>query len=346
VAKEEEEKASAVRGTYGCDVVSDSKSFESTPLVLNPHTLEHCPVSDSKHKPVIKSRVSNRGNPAAINAITSGLFSIVDQGKLASLQGSDSVGAKDHVIAPPLTTKKAKRTPLIMHPPGFGSQPAVAPTELESHLLQWAFLIVGVFAHVYSLIVCTFAKTERKKNTKRQGKVGWQGRWLLVAFLAYPRVLVNARASKQLVVIEQLVKETEHYLPQAIEQQREDSKKSASDAARGLTPTAHGGLIVTRRMTTVTTENEFRAALANSVVIELAADITLAAQIVISGFTGLTMNGNSFKVDGNNAVMCFYITNCPDMSINHFTITKGFNSNAHKNGGGLYILDSAATISY
>jgi hypothetical protein len=61
------------------------------------------------------------------------------------------------------------------------------------------------------------------------------------------------------------------------------------------------------RFTRVFDKTSLSTALANSAKILLAADITLTATIVISGLKGVVINGNGFKVDGNNSVRCFSI---------------------------------------
>ena len=74
---------------------------------------------------------------------------------------------------------------------------------------------------------------------------------------------------------------------------------------------------------TVTTLNEFTTALSrNNVEIELAADIILTTNIGIRGLTGVVINGNNFKVDGNNAVQCFLIANGAEVSFNDLAITN------------------------
>jgi len=93
-----------------------------------------------------------------------------------------------------------------------------------------------------------------------------------------------------------------------------------SDAANNLPPTPRsGGLTGSRRtslrsrMTTATqqvsNEFEFKEALklGDNTVIELTKDIVLDNTIRILGITGVVINGNGFKVEGENAVRCFII---------------------------------------
>eukprot|EP00613_Pedinella_sp_CCMP2098_P053209 CAMPEP_0171888228 /NCGR_PEP_ID=MMETSP0992-20121227/42894_1 /TAXON_ID=483369 /ORGANISM="non described non described, Strain CCMP2098" /LENGTH=376 /DNA_ID=CAMNT_0012515083 /DNA_START=244 /DNA_END=1371 /DNA_ORIENTATION=+ len=112
---------------------------------------------------------------------------------------------------------------------------------------------------------------------------------------------------------------------------------------------ARGGLTVLRRMTTATqvsvsTESEFNAAIGTNIVIELTDDIILTATIDIlpqytGQYTGLVINGNGKKVDGQTYRRCFYISNKAEVSFNDLTITNG-----KDNGGGFYIID--ATVSF
>ena len=77
----------------------------------------------------------------------------------------------------------------------------------------------------------------------------------------------------------------------------------------------------------VSTQAEFVVALVSGNTIELNADIHLngtSIGINITGITGLTINGNGFKVDGNNAVGCFLVQGNSEVAFNNITITRGF----------------------
>lgn len=80
-----------------------------------------------------------------------------------------------------------------------------------------------------------------------------------------------------------------------------------------------------RRMaTTVLNEAALNTALANNAEIELFTDITLTATVTISGLTGLVINGRGYKVDGNNAVICFSVLTDAEVSFIELTITNGY----------------------
>ena len=63
-----------------------------------------------------------------------------------------------------------------------------------------------------------------------------------------------------------------------------------------------GARPVSRRMVTVTTQEELQAAIADDTTIEVAADIYLSSEIDIDGITGLVINGNGYKIDGQGSV--------------------------------------------
>jgi len=124
-----------------------------------------------------------------------------------------------------------------------------------------------------------------------------------------------------------------------------------------LALTANEGLTVSRRLkvdnnfrvkhrsfttgTQVSTESEFITALGDNIMIELERNITLTATININGTTGLVINGNNYKVDGNDAVRCFVIQNA-EVSFKNLTIMNG---KTNYPGSGVYIVEGA-TVSF
>jgi hypothetical protein len=100
---------------------------------------------------------------------------------------------------------------------------------------------------------------------------------------------------------------------------------STSEFKDGRGRAAASSQVAWRQMVTaVSDEAAFNTALANSAEIEVWAHITLTATITISGLTGVVINGNGFKVDGNNAVRCFKIQGGAEVSFFNLTITKGY----------------------
>lgn len=86
---------------------------------------------------------------------------------------------------------------------------------------------------------------------------------------------------------------------------------------------------LTRRMVTVVSdEATLKDALTNdNAEIELSVAITLTDEIDINGRTGVVMNGNGFKIDGNSSVRCFKIENNAEMSFYNLTITNCHSEN-------------------
>ena len=86
-----------------------------------------------------------------------------------------------------------------------------------------------------------------------------------------------------------------------------------------------GARPVSRRMVTVTTQEEFEAAVASDTTIEVAADIYLSSEIDIDGITGLVINGNGFKIDGQGYVTsCMWIEGGSEVTMNQLTVTNGY----------------------
>eukprot|EP00613_Pedinella_sp_CCMP2098_P029919 CAMPEP_0171739396 /NCGR_PEP_ID=MMETSP0991-20121206/34220_1 /TAXON_ID=483369 /ORGANISM="non described non described, Strain CCMP2098" /LENGTH=482 /DNA_ID=CAMNT_0012337029 /DNA_START=276 /DNA_END=1723 /DNA_ORIENTATION=+ len=114
-------------------------------------------------------------------------------------------------------------------------------------------------------------------------------------------------------------------------------------------------LVSGRRMltTTVATRAELTSALTNNSVIELAADILmnpvgiegadpiLMNSVEIEGLTGVVIDGNGFKLDGNNSVRCLGVIDSA-LTINNIAITRGFKSK--DTGGGLFIVNSVVAL--
>lgn len=75
--------------------------------------------------------------------------------------------------------------------------------------------------------------------------------------------------------------------------------------------------------TTATTEEQLKNALASSVTIDLAANISLTSTVDINGVTDLIIDGKGFEIDGQNSVRCFLTQNGAKVALRNFTITKG-----------------------
>ncbi len=69
------------------------------------------------------------------------------------------------------------------------------------------------------------------------------------------------------------------------------------------------------------TEAELTAAIGNGNTVDVTEDIYLTATIFIYSVTGLTINGNGFKVDGQGEVRCFSLQNS-DVALTGLTITN------------------------
>ena len=100
-----------------------------------------------------------------------------------------------------------------------------------------------------------------------------------------------------------------------------------SPSSTGQEVTSTNGVI------TVSTQSDLIAALANGNTINLSNDIYLTSSgsvasektgIIIRGITGLIINGNGFKLDGQNSVRCLYIGDQSDVSFTNLNVTGGF----------------------
>jgi len=93
----------------------------------------------------------------------------------------------------------------------------------------------------------------------------------------------------------------------------------------------------------VSTEAGLHAAIVAGNTVELAADIDLSAPISIDGITGLVIDGNGHKIDGQGRVRCFYINNGAEVKINKLKVTGGFD---YDFGGAFYLNTSSITVNH
>ena len=80
-----------------------------------------------------------------------------------------------------------------------------------------------------------------------------------------------------------------------------------------------------RKLVSVSTEAQLRAAIGSDVTIEITADIYLTSTISIYNKNNLVINGNGHKVDGQGVAQCFYISGSTSVvEVNDLTITNGY----------------------
>jgi hypothetical protein len=96
----------------------------------------------------------------------------------------------------------------------------------------------------------------------------------------------------------------------------------------------------------VTSQTELIGAFAifpnGEIIINFENDITLTKEIAIDTMTGVEINGNGFKLDGNKAVRCLKITSSV-VSINNLVITGGLTTDKV---GHLLILEYIYSVQY
>ena len=72
----------------------------------------------------------------------------------------------------------------------------------------------------------------------------------------------------------------------------------------------------------VMTEAELKADVVNDATIFIGADIYLTSAVKVDSVIGLTIEGNGFRVDGQQKGGCFYITSS-DVIFKNITVTNG-----------------------
>ena len=73
----------------------------------------------------------------------------------------------------------------------------------------------------------------------------------------------------------------------------------------------------------VTTEADLKANIVDGATISIGADILLTSTVNVNN-TGLSIEGNSFKIDGQEKGNCFYITSGSIVILRNMTITNGY----------------------
>jgi hypothetical protein len=124
---------------------------------------------------------------------------------------------------------------------------------------------------------------------------------------------------------------------------RESMQPISTSSVENVKRAAIPSQLTQRRMVTVVSdETALNNALSNFAEIKLAAHIMLTAPIAISGLTGVVINGNGFKVDGNNAVRCFKVEVGAEVFFFNLTITNG-NTNSEVCNFCVHVSDTILT---
>lgn len=122
---------------------------------------------------------------------------------------------------------------------------------------------------------------------------------------------------------------------------------AAADARSDGDPIQWRSEIAIRRGTsTVTSQSQFTSAIASSVTIELASDISLTSAISISSVTNLIINGNAYKLDAQlGSYRCMSIA-ASTASLNDITMTRGnpSDSSTTSGQGGALFIGSYSTV--
>ena len=84
------------------------------------------------------------------------------------------------------------------------------------------------------------------------------------------------------------------------------------------------------------TQAEFEAGIASDTTMEVTADIDLSSQIEIDGITGLVINGNGYKIDGQGSVRCMMIEGGSEVTINELTVTNGYDVSDPRGNGNFW----------
>jgi hypothetical protein len=74
----------------------------------------------------------------------------------------------------------------------------------------------------------------------------------------------------------------------------------------------------------VTTEADLKTNIVDDATISIGADILLTSIVNVNNVTGLLIEGNSFKIDGQEKGNCFYITSGSIVILRNMTITNGY----------------------
>ena len=71
------------------------------------------------------------------------------------------------------------------------------------------------------------------------------------------------------------------------------------------------------------TETELKTYIADGGTISIGADIFLTSTVKLNGVTDLVINGNGYKIDGQNLVLCFIISSGSSVELNELIISNG-----------------------
>jgi hypothetical protein len=94
----------------------------------------------------------------------------------------------------------------------------------------------------------------------------------------------------------------------------------------------------------VYTQNRLQSLISNYVSLTLGADIYLTSQISIDGIYSLIIDGDGYKIDGQNAVRCIYVAGySTNINLKNLVITNG--NAAEYGGGGLYMTACLVSLS-
>ena len=74
----------------------------------------------------------------------------------------------------------------------------------------------------------------------------------------------------------------------------------------------------------VTTEAGLKANIVDDATISIGADINLTSAVNINDTTGLFIEGNGFRIDGQQKGSCFFITSGSIVTFKNVTITNGY----------------------
>ena len=74
----------------------------------------------------------------------------------------------------------------------------------------------------------------------------------------------------------------------------------------------------------ITTEADLKANIVDDATISIGTDIYLSSAVNISGVTGLFIEGNNFRIDGQKKGGCFFISTGSEVIFTNMTIANGY----------------------
>ena len=161
-----------------------------------------------------------------------------------------------------------------------------------------------------------------------------------------------SRDMREVNKLRRTVDETKYDIIKAQEHELEDNrseKKTINERGSGTINARLVKVGMLRELASVNVINQrsLNAHLASGTTINLVTDIALTTMeysssgVFISGISNLVIDGKGYKINGQGAMRCFFITGDSDVVLQNLVVTNG---NTEGSGGGFYINSASVTF--